>query len=121
MSITRRIFMAGLAAVLSVIRIPGVSARETTEISEDEYDDFDDEAFIEFLEAGDREDMRGGPATEPGWYLHPECMIGCCYSKGPFPSKEAALEADRIKWEGIANSPRSENDMERDTEEELYF
>ncbi len=84
-------------------------------MSEDDLDDYEDDAPIQYLEVGEREDMLGGPATEAGWYLHPECMIGCCKSDGPFPTKAAALEADRIRWEEIIRSLRSKNDMERDT------
>ena len=99
MTISRRIFMYGLAAVLSVISIPGVSASEEMEMPEDEFDDYEYEPPIEYLEVGERWEMLGGPATEPGWYLHPECWIGCCKSKGPFQSREDALEADRIIWD----------------------
>jgi hypothetical protein len=98
MSMTRRIFMAGLAAVLSVIRIPGVSASKKVIIGENVYEESDFDPYIEYLEVGERGEMLGGPATEAGWYLHPDCMIGCCKSKGPFPSKEDALEANRISW-----------------------
>ena len=87
---------------------------ETMEVPEERFDDHEDAAHIEYLEVGEREEMLGGPATEPGWYLHPECMIGCCHSQGPFPSREAALEADRIRWDEIAKNMRSGNDMERD-------
>ena len=69
---------------------------------EDRFDDYEDDAPIEYLEVGECEEMLGGPVTEPGWYLHPECMIGCCPSKGPFPSREAAVTADRLRWEEIA-------------------
>jgi hypothetical protein len=79
---------------------------------EDEFDDYEDDAPIEYLEVGEREEMLGGPAIEPGFYLHPLCSIGCCKSEGPFPTKEAALEADRIRWEEIVKSPKSKNDME---------
>ena len=99
MTISRRIFMYGLAAVLSVISIPGVSASEEMEMPEDEFNDYEYEPPIEYLEVGERWEMLGGPATEPGWYLHPECWIGCGKSKGPFHSRESALEADRIRWD----------------------
>jgi hypothetical protein len=108
MNITRRIFTTGLAAVLSVFRITGVSAREAVNIPDDDFDD----APIQYLEVGEREDMLGGPATEAGWYLHPECMIGCCKSEGPFPTKAAALEADRICWQEITKRSKSEDDTE---------
>jgi hypothetical protein len=110
MFITRRIFMAGLAAALSLVRVPGVSALENTDELEEDYDDTDFGPYIEYLNIGDCEDMLSGPATEAGWYLHPECMIGCCHSEGPFHSREAALEADRIRWVDIAKSSRSQND-----------
>lgn len=110
MNITRRIFTTGLAAILSAFRIPNVSAREVVSIPDDDFDD----APIQYLEVGEREDMLGGPATEAGWYLHPECMIGCCKSDGPFPTKAAALEADRIRWQEIAESLIGENDTVRD-------
>jgi hypothetical protein len=87
-------------------------------MSKDDYNDYEDDAPIEYLEVGEREDMVGGPATEAGWYLHPECMIGCCKSDGPFPTKEAALEADRIRWEEIAKNFRSKNDM-KDGQKEI--
>ena len=84
-------------------------------MSEEKFTDFEDDAPIEYLEIGEREDMHGGPATEAGWYLHPECMIGCCETKGPFSSKEAALEADRIRWEEIARNSRSRSKVEGGT------
>ena len=98
MDFTRRIFMTGLAAVLSVIRIPGVSASKKVIVGENVYEESDFDPYIEYLEVGERWEMLGGPATEAGWYLHPECMIGCCTSKGPFSSREDALEANRISW-----------------------
>jgi hypothetical protein len=98
MAFTRRIFMTGLAAVLSVIRIPGVSASKKVIVGENVYDESDFEPYIEYLEVGEGWEMLGGSATEAGWYLHPDCMIGCCKSKGPFPSREDALEANRISW-----------------------
>ena len=105
MSITRRIFMTGLAAVLSVFRIPCVSASNKVPALELEIDDYEYvPPLIEYLEVGEYEEMRGGPATEPGWYLHPECGIGCCNSDGPFPNREAALEADRIRSESISRA-----------------
>jgi hypothetical protein len=86
-------------------------------MSDDDFNDNEDDAPIEYLEVGEREDMVGGPATEAGWYLHPECMIGCCASEGPFPTKAAALEADRIRWKEIANSPKSDSDTESSPKE----
>ena len=108
MNITRRIFTTGLAAILSAFRIPNVSAQEAVSIPDDDFDD----APIQYLEVGEREDMLGGPATEAGWYLHPECMIGCCKSEGPFPTKAAALEADRIRWEEIAKGVQADRYVE---------
>jgi hypothetical protein len=105
-SIPRRIFVAGLAAVISVFRIPDGLAEEPKGTSENEFDDYDFEPPIEYLKIGECEDMLGGPAKEAGYYLHPECMIGCCHSKGPFPTKEVALEADRIHWEEIAKATK---------------
>ena len=119
MSITRRFFISGLAAVLSVIRIPGVLASEEMDMPEDEYDDDDYGPSITYLEVGECEDMLGGPATEPGWYLHPTCRLGCCKSDGPFPSREAALEADRIRWDEIAQGIKAEenwSDAEREAD-----
>ena len=121
MFITRRVFVTGLAALLSVIRIPGVLASEKVDAPEFEYDEYELEPFIEYLEVGECEDMLGGPATEPGWYLHPECMIGCCSSDGPYPSREAAVEADRIRWDRIVKNRRSGIGRERDKEETLFF
>ena len=75
------------------------------------------DAPIEYLEVGEREDMLGGPATEAGWFLHPECMRGCCASEGPFPTREAALEVDRMRWDRIAKGIRSKKDKDRGTKE----
>ena len=102
MSFTRRFFMAGLAAVLSVLRVPGISASETVDTPEFEYDEHEFRPFIDYLDVGEGEEMLGGAATESGWYLHPDCMIGCCASEGPFQSMEAAVAAHRRRWEGIA-------------------
>lgn len=104
MSITRRTFVSGLVSMLTAIRIPGVSASKEVDMPEDKFG-----PFIEYLEVGECKDMLGGPATTRGWYLHPVCMIGCCISEGPFPSKEAALEVDRIRWESIAEISRNES------------
>ena len=121
MSITRRIFMSGLAAVLAVFRIPNVLASENVDAPEDQYDEQEFEPFIEYLEVGECEEMLGGPATEPGWYLHPDCMIGCCGSQGPFPSREAAVAAGRILWDEIAKNKGSGKAGEHDTGETLFF
>ena len=63
---------------------------------------FEDEEYyapVEFLDVGGCEDMLDGPAKEAGWYAHPAlCMIGCCASLGPFPTKGAAVEADQARW-----------------------
>ena len=90
-------------------------------MSEDRFDDHEDDAPIEYLEVGECEEMLGGPATEAGWYLHPMCMIGCCDSQGPFPSREAAVEADRIRLDEIAKSKKNGKVGEHDTEETLFF
>ena len=119
MTTTRRIFMSGLAAVLSVINVPGVWASKVKDVPEAVFDDSEYRLFIEYLEIGECPEMRGGPATEPGWYLHPGCMIGCCYSEGPFHNKEAALEANRIRLEEELINVRSENND--DAEEILFF
>ena len=121
MSLTRRVLITWLAAALAAVRIPGVLALEKLDLPEDGFDDDDDGPFIEYLEVGEREEMLGGPAIEPGWYLHPVCMMGCCETKGPFPSREAALEANRILWEKFARSSQSAKIEERDAEENLYF
>jgi hypothetical protein len=105
-SIPRRIFVAGLAAVMSAFSIPNVSATKPTGTSENEFDDYYFEPQIEYLEIGECEDMLGGPAEEAGYYLHPECMMGCCHSKGPFLTKEAALEQDRIRWAEITKAEK---------------
>lgn len=90
MYVTRRIFTTGLAAMLSVICIPGVSASEKVDTPK-VIVPYDYVPFIEYLEVGEREEMLNGPATAAGWYLHPSCMMGCCNSDGPFQSREAAL------------------------------
>ena len=105
-SMPRRIFVAGVAAVMSAFRIPEGLAKEPKGTSENVFDDYDFEPPIEYLEIGECEDMLSGPAKEAGYYLHPECMIGCCHSKGPFATKESAMEADRIRWEEIADSTK---------------
>jgi hypothetical protein len=74
---------------------------------QDTVNDYDNGPFIEYLKAGERPEMLGGPAIEPGWYLHPECMMGCCESDGPFPSRDAALDADRARWDKIRESLKS--------------
>ena len=117
MKISRRTLMAGLAATLSVFRIPRVSALEETYKIEDEFDDYDYYPPIQYLEVGECEYMLGGPATEAGWYLHPLCAPGCCASEGPFPSREAAVEADRIRWKQIAESSVKRSTDEADREE----
>ena len=121
MNISRRYLMTGLAATLSVLRIPGVSALEETYRIEDEFDDYEYRPYIEYLEVGERDEMLGGPATEPGWYLHPACIVGCCVSKGPFAIKEAAEEADRIFWAEIAKNSRNRKKGRREMEEILPF
>jgi hypothetical protein len=117
MYLTRRLLITWLAAVLAAVRIPSVSAQAETDVPEDDFDDHE----IHYLEVGECEDMLGGPATEAGWYLHPVCMIGCCQSKGPFPSREAAREANRIRYKKLAENARSRNLEDRATEEDLYF
>jgi len=121
MSITRRIFITVLAAVLPIIRISGVSALEVTAVREDDLDDYEEGPPIEYLEIGECEEMLGGPATEPGWYLHPVCMIGCCETEGPFPSEQAALEADRIRWDKIAKDSRRRTEAKDEPIEDLFF
>ncbi len=97
----------------------GGANKERMNMADDDFDDYQDDAPIEYLEVGEREDMVGGPASVAGWFLHPECMIGCCASEGPFPTKKAALEADRIRWEEIAESfgSKNENDTEYSSKE----
>jgi hypothetical protein len=118
MSTTRRTFMTGLSFVLSFVRIPSVSAWGAMNMPEDDYVY---EPPIEYLEVGECGDMLGGPASEPGWYLHPACMIGCCASEGPFPSKRTALEADRRRWAEVAKSSRGQNDANDEQPEDLLF
>ena len=119
MTISRRIFMYGLAAVLSVISIPGVSASEDMDIPEDEFDDNEYEPTIYYLEVGELEEMWGGPATKSGWYIQPVCnAVECCRPKGPFQSKEAALEADRISLDEAAGNVYKMEDI---SEEDLQF
>jgi len=79
-----------------------------------EYDETEMDPPIEFLEVGELEEMLGGPATERGWYLHPVCRIGCCASDGPFQSREAAVAADRRRWEDIAKSLAEERARKAD-------
>ena len=121
MFITRRILITGLAAALSVIHLPAAIATENMDLPEDAFDDDDCLPFIEYLEVGEGSEMLGGPATKPGWYLHPECMIGCCASLGPFSSREAAEEADRLRWERIAKSFENGGAEEREMKEILPF
>jgi hypothetical protein len=121
MSLTRRVFLAGLAAVLAAVHIPTVWALAKPDLPEDDFDEDDYGPPIEYLEVGEREEMLGGPATEPGWYLHPECMMGCCKSTGPFPSREAAVEADRVLWENIAKNSLNTKVVTPLTEEDLIF
>ena len=116
MFITRRTLMVGLA-VLSAFRIPGLAAKQEPDFPEDDFDD----APIQYLEVGECPEMLGGPATEPGWFLHPECMIGCCPSLGPLPTKEAAIEADRLRWERITEGLRKRRKEKREKEEILPF
>jgi hypothetical protein len=92
-------------------------AQEAKDMPEDKFGDCEYRAPIEYLEVGDREDMLGGPATERGWYLHPECWIGCCKTEGPFPNKKAALEEDHKRWERIAKVAQSENVMKTSSDE----
>jgi hypothetical protein len=117
MSLSRRALLAWLAAALAAVRFPGVSAQAETDMDEDGFDDHE----IQYLEVGECEDMLGGPAAEPGWYLHPVCMIGCCPSRGPFPSRAAAQEADRIRYKEIAESARSRSPEDRAAEKDLFF
>lgn len=115
MSITRRIFTSGLAAVLSLFRIPSLSASVNQSAPEDDgdYGTHEVRSFehIEYLAVGEREEMMYGPAEEAGWYLHPVCSVGCCESEGPFLTKEEAIEADRIRWEEIAEGARRDPEL----------
>ena len=120
MNITRRVLMTGLAAALSVIRFPAALATENLDFPEDAFDDNDCLPYIEYLEVGEGSEMLGGPATTPGWYLHPDCMIGCCASLGPFASREAAEEADRLRWEEIARDSRKRGAEKRKMKEIKY-
>jgi hypothetical protein len=120
-SATRRVFLRGLAALLALVPIPVLSAWQSDIEIEDDLDDYVYVPPVEYLEVGECEDMLGGPAIEAGWYLHPPCMIGCCRSEGPFPTKEAALEADRIRWKQIAERARSQTTAEADQLEGLVF
>jgi hypothetical protein len=119
MSIPRRTFMSGLAAMLSVIRIPSVSASDEIDTPGIDINliGYEYHPPVEYLHVGDCEDMRGGPASQPGWYLHPVCAVGCCNSEGPFPSREAAVEADTIRWDEIEISSRRRTNLERDAKE----
>jgi hypothetical protein len=98
--------VAGLATVISVFRITDDLVVEPKRTSVKELDDNNFGPPIEYLETGEGEDMLGGSAKVAGYYLHPECMIGCCHSKGPFPTKEAALEADHIRWAEITKAEK---------------
>jgi hypothetical protein len=115
MFITRRIFMCGLAAVLSVAPTAALFAQqrdeelETSKVKLNCYGQTLEEVIheirteriyvIEYLEVGVGWDMLGGPAKKTGWYIHPECMIGCCPSKGPYSSREEAEKIYRLKGE----------------------
>lgn len=117
MTITRRIFMSGLAALLpgATITTPssqhldeGPEAKEVKvnadgQTMEEIIDNLKAEPvyLVEYLEVGECEEMMGGPAKKSGWYLHPGCMIGCCPSKGPYACQEDAEEVFRLTWECI--------------------
>jgi hypothetical protein len=47
MTIKRRIFVSGLAALLSVIRLPGVLASEESNMPEIDFEDYDYGPFVE--------------------------------------------------------------------------
>ena len=57
MSFSRRFFMAGLAAVLSVFRVPGISASETDDTPEFVYDVHEFRPFIDYFEVGEGEEI----------------------------------------------------------------
>ena len=115
MFISRRLFVSGLTAFLSVVTIPGISAsKDATQKPEKEFFDFEEDGvYVEYLKVDERPEMLGGSAKQPGWYLHPICCIGCCKSEGPFSSRKVAFEADRVRWERIRRS-QSEKNKERD-------
>ena len=115
MTITRRVFTSGLAAVLSVLPIPAFSFQqrdeklETSKVKLNCYGQTLEEVIheirtepiyvIEHLDIGEGWDMLGGPAKKTGWYIHPECMIGCCPSEGPYSSRKKAEKVYRLKGE----------------------
>jgi hypothetical protein len=118
-SSTRRIFMRGLTTLLALVTIPGLPAWQLEAELEDDFDDCEYVSPIEYLEVGECEEMLGGPAREPGWYLHPTCMIGCCKTEGPFPTRDAALEADSIRWKQIAENSKRRTKREEGGPEDV--
>ena len=106
MFIAHRIWVAVWAAVLSVLLRPSSPKAAFCN------PDFD--PFIEYLEVGEGQKMRGGPALLKGWYLHPSCMIGCCNSEGPFQNREEALEVDRLHWDEITKELAEKRNLNKE-------
>ena len=77
--------------------------------------------FIEYLGVGDRPEMLGGPAAEAGWYLHPECMMGCCNSEGPFRTLASAVEEDRVLREQFREGMKSRGRSTPSSEYDYLF
>ena len=130
---TRRLFMSGLTAVLSIAPISSLFARqrgeelEVTEVKVNCYGQTLEEVIheiwtesvpVEYLKVGECSDMFGGPAEMPGWYIHPNCMIGCCPSRGPYSCQE---EAENIyRSEGERNSREAFSNFKLPSEQPKY-
>jgi hypothetical protein len=115
MTITRRVFMTGLAAMLSVAPAASLFSRQRDEELEKSEAKVNangqtlEEAIhaiwtepvnlVAYHDIGECPDMLGGPAKKSGWYIHPDCMVGCCPSEGPYSSREEAEKLYRSKWE----------------------
>lgn len=50
---------------------------------------------VVFHRAGDGDDWRGGPVSQDGWYIHPNCIAECCRPRGPYASQGTATTVER--------------------------
>jgi len=110
--------MSGLAAVLSVMPTTALFSKQRDEELEksEVLVNADGQTLEEVLheiwtepvtlvayhDIGECPDMLGGPAKKSGWYIHPDCMVGCCPSEGPYSSREEAEYLYRLKWDKSA-------------------